>query len=308
MPILATPSLVPVAPGRLVAEGTSHLWTGWDGSEWDLSGLGSGVSLGSGVRGLTMPPVQRFSTDSPGVAGSRWRGFRTQEREVFWPLRVYHEAKSQEWIEYDRALWATMHPARTGVWTVTHPDGSSRSLTLRCVDDGSHAFDTDPALLGWARYAVTLVAEQPYWEGEPLTRSWKTVDPKPFFGGVVGGKGPTFYISSGSTLGNATMDNPGDVDAWPVWTIYGPTSSVSVGVGGKLVTVPFAIADGDSLTIDTRPSAQTAFTAAGVEMTSQLSAFNFAPVPSGQSVPLSLSMVGNGVVQAALTPLHLRAW
>lgn len=306
MPILAAPSLVPPAPGRLVAQGSTHTWTGWDGSVWDLSGLDSGVSLGAGVRGLTMPPVQRFTSDSPGVHGSRWRGSRTQEREVFWPLRVFHAAGSQEWLDYDAAFWRTMHPDQTGVWTVTQPNGVARSLTLRCVDDGQQSFDTDPALLGWARYGVTLVAEQPYWEGEPVVRSWKLTDPVPFLGPR--GFGPPFYISQGSTLSNASIDNAGDIDAWPVWTIYGPTDSVTVGVNGRTVSVPFAIPSGAVITIDTRPTAQTALDGAGVEFTAQLGSFDFAPVPAGQAVPLSLAMVGNGYVEASLTPLHLRAW
>ena len=306
MPILAAPSFVPPAPGRLVAQGSSHTWTGWDGSVWDLSGWDSGVSLGAGVRGLTMPPVQRFTSDSPGVHGSRWRGSRTQEREVFWPLRVFHAAGSQDWLDYDAAFWRTMHPDHTGVWTVTQPNGVARSLRLRCLDDGQQSFDTDPALLGWARYGVTLVAEQPYWEAEPLVRSWKLTAPVPFLG--PNGLGPPFYISQGSTMSKATIDNPGDIDAWPVWTIYGPTDTVTVGVNGRTVSVPFSIPAGGLITIDTRPTAQTALDGMGVEFTAQLGSFNFAPVPAGRSVPLSLSMVGNGYVEASLTPLHLRAW
>jgi len=306
VPILAAPSLVAPAPGRFDAQGSTHTWTGWDGSVWDLSGFDSGVSLGAGVRGMSMPPVQRFTSDSPGVHGSRWRGSRTQEREVFWPLRVYHAARSQEWLDYDAAFWRTMHPDHTGVWTVTQPNGQSRSLRLRCVDDGQQAFDTDPALLGWARYGVTLVAEQPYWEGEPVTRAWKVGAPVSFFGSGPGG--PPFTISPGSTLANAEIDNLGDIDAWPVWTIYGPTDSVTVGVNGRTVTVPFPVAYGGRLTIDTRPSAQTAIDGNGGEWTSQLGSFNFTPVPAGKAVSLSLALSGAGLVEASLTPLFLRAW
>ena len=225
---------------------------------------------------------------------------------MFWPLRVYHPAGSQEWLDYDAAFWRTMHPDHTGVWTITQPNGESRSLRLRCVDDGQQAFDTDPALLGWARYGVTLVAEQPYWEGDPVTRAWKVGTPVSFFGSGPGG--PPFTISPGSTLSKATIDNPGDIDAWPVWTIYGPTNSVTVGVNGRTVLVPFPVADGGLLTIDTRPSAQTAIDGNGGEWTSQLGSFNFAPVPAGKAVSLSLAMSGSGLVQASLTPLFLRAW
>jgi hypothetical protein len=161
---------------------------------------------------------------------------------------------------------------------------------------------------GWASYGITLVAEQPFWEGPAVTRAWQASEPVPFIGG--GPSNPTggLYISSGSTLGSASMPNPGDEPAWPVWLIHGPTVSVSVGVGGRVIEVPFPLAEGEQLLIDTAPTAQTAIDSDGVERTAELGQVEFAPVPPGESVDLSLTMVGQGVVEAAITPLWHRAW
>ena len=74
----------PPGGGASVA-GVAMTWTGGDGSSWDLTRRSDGVWLMPGFRGLRMPPLDRFVSDSPSVDGSRWRGNRVLEREVFWP-------------------------------------------------------------------------------------------------------------------------------------------------------------------------------------------------------------------------------
>ena len=300
--LLAAPSAV---TGRPVDAwpGVRMTWEGWNGTVVDLTGDDSGASLGGGVRGLSMPQSQRYASDSPSVAGSRHRGSRATDREVFWPLAVYNGLGSQEWIDWDAAFWRTMHPDKPGVWTVEQPSGQARSLRLRFIGDGNHSVGIDPSLMGWERYGIELLAEQPFWQGAPIIRSWKAEDPLPFFGGP-----GIITISSGSTLANATIDNPGDEAAWPVWTITGPCTSVSVGVAGRVVEVPFTLAAGEVLTIDTNPAAQTALMADGLERTAELGAADFAAVPPGESVALSTAMAGTGAVSVSVTPLYRRAW
>lgn len=302
--LLSAPSLPPSVPTE-PWPGCSQTWTGWDGSLWQISGdPSSGVRLKEGVRGLAMPQWQRYSTLSPAVPGSRHRGSVASDREVLWPLGVYNDVGSAEWIAYDRAFWRTMHPDRPGLWRFTSPTGQTRSLPCRFVTDGQHTFRTDPSRMGWQLYAVALLADEPFWQGEPIVRSFKAAAPAPFFGAGA----PSFAISSGSTLANATIDNPGDEPSFPVWTLEGPFTSATVGVDGRSIVVPFALAAGQSLVIDPRPTEQTAIDQAGVERTGQLGAVDFAAVPPGVSVPLTLSMVGTGTVTAELTPLYFRAW
>lgn len=308
MPIVVTPEEIPPPPQADWPGISGMTWTGWDGSVWDLLGS-AGLCLTPGVRGLNMPPVDRFTSTSPALAGSRWRGHRTLEREVFWPLLLWSDAGSVDWLDFDRAFWATMRPDKAGTWTVSDPQGLSRSLRVRYSDDSDHASDMDPSKFGWSVYGLRLVAEQPFWEGDPVTRTWNNDSFVPFFGGVAGGKGPSFYISSGSTLVSAEVSNPGDVDAYPVYTVTGPVDSASVGYAGNTVSLG-AIPAGQQRIIDTRPDRLTVTDANGVDKWSELTGdpqFD-APIPPGESVPLSLSMVGTGTVSLTLTPLYYRAW
>lgn len=272
---------------------------------WDLSDAAvSGLRLNAGVRGLGMPPAQRYVSDSPAVDGSRFRGSRFTAREVFWPLYVLHDP-GQGWVDRDGAFWATMRPDLPGSWAVTAPDGSTRTLTCRWVstEDG---FDIDPTLSGWAAYAVYLTADDdPFWSGAPVVRQFSPGAPVDFFDPA---GSPPFHISAGNLLASATMDNPGDVPGWPIWRIDGPVTAVTVGVQGRTIVAPITVAGGASLTIDTRPAAQTAIRSDGTDVTAQLGAVDFAPVPPGDVVPLTLSMTGTGSVTATLTPRHLKAW
>jgi hypothetical protein len=61
------------------------------------------------------------------------------------------------------------------------------------------------------------------------------------------------------------------------------------------------------LEIDTNPSVQAAFLD-GVDVTAQLTKADFATLPPGEDVTLSLSMTGAGWVEAKFTPKYLRAW
>jgi hypothetical protein len=128
-----------------------------------------------------------------------------------------------------------------------------------------------------------------------------------------------FHISDGRTVDEAQMTNPGDVDAWPVWAINGPTTSVDLGVGGSVVEVPFAIADGERLVIDTNPTEQVAYLGdvdpgnafavlSGADVTEDLGAADFAPIPADATTDLSIDMTGTGIVAARIIPGYWGAW
>ena len=292
--------------------GLQMTWT-VGGVTWDLLSGVSGVRLLRGVRGLSAPPEVHYRDTSPSVPGSRWRGSRTGEREAFWPILV-SGGDGAAWVEHDRAWWAGLQPQKTGAWSVTDPFGARRSLTLRFQDDGDGAYSLDPVKARIATYGLTFIAEDPYWRGDPIVRSWTTGTSSDFFNGV--SKAPPFNISVGSTIATATLTNPGDVDAWPIWTIYGPSTAAELGLAGRLVTVPFTVASGKALVVDTDPRVQTAYLydiSGGAlidptERTGDLGTADFAPIPPGASVPLALSLTGAGTIQSRIIPGYYRAW
>lgn len=307
-------------------------WTGWDGTEWVVSDRSAGAVLLAGVRGMNVPPTTRYTGISPAVPGSSFKGISTGEREVFWPIKIFHGDGSKEWVLRDRAFWKTLDPERPGVWTVMDPFGAKRSLTMRFDNDGGQAFDILPSLVGWAHYGLTFVAEQPYWVGEPSVQSWKPPVSSPFFNT----DGPALVnIDSGYTVDTAAMDNPGDVDSYPTWFLDGEISSASVGVGSLIVDVPFSIAAGKCVVINSDPKdlGCTMYDISAAEMAKEpkyrkrpsdriigvdllnpvdrsadLGPADFGAIPPGQNVPLSITLNGTGIIEAYLPSLYRRSW
>lgn len=317
--VFAAPFIPPVPPRSWI--GLDMSWTGWDGSVWSLTSASDGAVLMPGVRGLTMPPVTHYSTSYASVAGARWRGHNIESREVFWPLQIFADNSSQDWIDRDRAFWRTMRPDKTGTWTVTQPDGSSRSLTCRFVDDGQQAFNTDPVAVGWTNYGITLRADSPFWRGTDVRREWTAAAPTGKFHQTTPGNGVVKIAGTSVTNpSSTTLSNPGDVDTYPIWEVIGPVDFATVGVGTRTITIPFAVAAGKVLIINTAPTSQTAtlynYTGTGtsrvlsgaVDKTMSLTNVDFAPVRAESATSFTVGGQGAGRLSMTLTPLYLRAW
>lgn len=329
--VFATP-YTPPAPKRDLFTGVSMRWVGWDDTEWSLSGdRAAGVRMQAGVRGLDHPSVQHYTDAPAGIDGARWRGSRTNVRDVFWPLWVWHDGSTDAWLDYDAAFWRTLDPTKTGRWFVTRPNGSERWIDLRHVPDGSNAWDASPGLRQWAPYAINLQAEQPYWCAADVARTFVTNPSDVNFFPSSGTD--LVVISSGApSLGSATVTNPGDVDAWATYWVNG-TTTAAVGTADGQVIVPFAVDTDELLVIDTSPAARTAivvdapdpalsedaqvaFVAAqlaagtGTDRTTDLGTdTEFRALPPGDSA-LALESTGSdaGFVRVSFTPMYWRAW
>lgn len=279
-------------------------WTGQDGSEWDLSDPSGGVALlMDGVEGLHFPKVTRYTSKSRVVPGHRLRGWQAEPRDVFWHLWVWADG-SQVWLDRQAAFFRTIHPSNPGMWRV-EAAGRARSLQLTGVFDSPYTYQVDPVRRGWALYPVALEAAAPYWEGEPATYGpWRVTGGVPF---IPAGGAPPFQRSSFMSTSQAVVANPGDVDVWPVWRVTGPLTDVRLGIAGSLIVVPFALTAGQELVIDTDPRRPTA-TRNGIDVTAQLGLQSYAQVPSGQQVPITVTVTGSGGVSCTITPLYFRAF
>ncbi|MBT8162790.1 MULTISPECIES: hypothetical protein [Arthrobacter] len=310
----------PVSPWR----GVKLTWTGWDDSEWELTNPASGLFLKPGVRGLGLPEYERQSSESPAVAGSRHLGTTTKDRTVFWPLYLYSDAGSAEYMARDRAFWDSLDTDAEGTWTALLPDGTKRFLRCRLIsaeDEWTH----DPVQRGWAAYAIILLADSTYWLGETVKRSWAKEDLRNYY--VTEADRTTYgyapdvihYLSPGGSLDSATFSNDGDVPSYPVWTVVGPVTAVSFGVAGKNIIVPFEIPAGYAVQIDTNPvDGQVLWyghwddvakvITDPVDRTTDLDPTSaFVPIPRGQDRPLSFTMTGTGAIEVAVTNKYRRA-
>jgi len=291
----------PFRPGQ-------NRWFGWDGSVWDLGDRAGGVVFADGgASGFHTPPFEHHRTTSPALSGSKWRGVRTEERPVDWNLLVWSDNDSAEWRARDAGFNKTLRPDKTGVWEHTTPDGERRYLTLRYEGGEMVSLEKgDPHKAGYSLYQLQFIAEDPYWHGEEILRSWQPTSGSPgtSFFGTSGG--PDFTIVPSSDISSASVPNPGDVSAWPIWTLIGPLTGINIQFNGGTLVAP-DVAAGQTLVINTDPRVATA-TRNGADVMGLMDTWDPRALPAGAETGVSVTVSGVGTVRLSLVPRYYRAW
>jgi hypothetical protein len=283
-----------------------HLFHGWDGSTWDVSDGFDGVFLmPEGIEGMGMPDIENYTFSSPVVHGVEWEGWRATGRDVHWVIGIFEDS-SIEWLDVKKKFWKIFRPGKTMRWEIILPNAERYNLTVRFKQDNTSVYSRDPVRLGWAIYGITCMTEQPFWEGTPVTYDFEPRDDTldDFYNGTLG---PPFFIgsSTNANVETATLNNPGDVETYARWTLYGPFTTAAVGLNGAVVNLGAALST-DVIVINTDPTELTA-TKNGVDIMASLGSFDFAPIPAGEDVELALGMNGSGKIVAEFTPLYLRS-
>ena len=287
----------------------NHTWLGPNGDLINMSDTGAGVWMtDGGIEGMGNPPTTPFTRLSPFVAGQTLTGFSTGPRSVFWPVAI--DAGIRSWVENQARFWDSLIPGEFGTWTVSR-DGSPRTLECRFESDGGKPYEFDPSQRGIEVAGVTLTADKPFWRGPHVSKLFQQAQ-----------SSGTFYAPSGSThvfnigsAGNtdaAVLSNPGDVPAWPLITISGPSVAFSVTVDDAEISATLSLASGDRLVIDTDPTQQMARLWRGGVSTLfpffNFTQIRFAPIPRGGSVPIAITVNGSGPVEIGFYPQYRRAF
>ncbi|MFD7552971.1 phage tail domain-containing protein [Streptomyces sp. NPDC059835] len=224
------------------------------------------IFIQPGATGLDMPPFGLFSDDSPNLDGSTFRSARAAAREIMLPVFL-HAHDRQSINNLKRKLFQALNPKR-GYCVIRFTEGVNRVRQINAYYKGGMegSESTDTAGFRWAKYGLTFSAMDPWfypersqttrWDfgvGEPLLSTTVSFFPMNISSGVMGVPDDEITIS-----------NPGDIEAWPVWKLYGPIKSFSLqGPHGDLIKAsPPAdgsdlVPSGRVLTIDTRPGRKT---------------------------------------------------
>jgi hypothetical protein len=311
MPLIAVPAeYVPPPPAEVIAPKPLTLtYQDPDGTWWGFDDPGGGV-FATAVAGIGSPPVALTSLPLP-AGGALPQMLTPQTRSIVVGLYLYDDWDQDAFLglrdRLTRALWTVRAglPA-PGTLMVSRPDGTSRQISVLCTDGpGMVSDDATKSGLTWTSMVVTFQASDPFWSDAASTvlmfgsSSAAGVPPMP----------PT-ALSTGSVLGVVTVDNDGDADAYPVWTITGPgtplltntTTGLSFGLGVPLGPT-------EVLTVDTRPTMQSAVDGLGANRWSALTAANpralWSLVPGGND--LNLQMTGS-TSNTSIALSYVRRW
>lgn len=283
---------------------------GVDGSVWNLLDRSSPVHLLDGMGGLHLAPATNRWARTARRSGRRWKDVATDSREFTMNLRVGDADPpyrlGDEWRALDGQFWKALAYDRSARLVVN----GERSLTFRLDDDNDHVYPKDPALYGKAVYSVACIADRPEWQADTVTATYSFAQTTPtnYYGS---GEGPPFVISTPDVARTATITNVGDMPAYPLWRITGPATTAVVGIGDRLIQIPFSRQAGQQIVIDTE--AQTITDGAGVSLWPLMgyTPVDFAPIPPGGRMPIAIGLedgADSSQIQVTVTPLFRRAW
>lgn len=234
------------------------------GEEIPLTGFSNrawpGIVLMPGATGLDAPPVELHSDESPNLDGSIFRSARTAAREVMIPLYLY--AVDRRTLKELKSKLLRALDARKGYCVLKFMETDSAPRYLRCYYKGGMEGDesTENSGFTWTRYGLQLTAFDPWFYSDEIpVAQWVFGEGDPFLSTVQ----PFFplHITSGRVSESAiSVENPGDIEAWPVWQITGPVKSFrfispkgeAFGIAARQDGTD-VVAAGRTLTIDTRP-------------------------------------------------------
>jgi len=273
--------------------------TSTDGTTWDLNA--GPVTLQPGVKLFDIPAVTHWLKSSPGIAGARWTGVQIEEQSFTLPVCT-RGVDWQSWRDVDKAFFAGLAPTGQVTVAVTSPDAQTKSIGCHLVTVGDGNDDLDPLLAAYRDYQLGLVAPNPFWQGDVVTETVTFADTLPLF------LGPPFKINSSQQTVNTTIANPGDVPAWPRFTIGGAATSWTVGVGDSVVSSSVPPVVGGHFYIDSAPGVRTIVDDAGGRRYADMDQIAFAPIPPGTEVPIVATMSGYGADSFILVELTPQYW
>lgn len=262
MPILVAPSIVspdvpvdgPPWPQR-INETPQISFTDPGGAVTMLTDWERGWAVQPGAKGLDMPAYAMAQDESPGIDGYAVRQVRAQGKTIALPVAFWMNDSRAAYLQRRRQFIRSLNPKRgPGTLTLTQPDGETRTISVYYTDGMEGDESLDAAGQRWCINVITFAAPSPYWLGPEVAAEWRNAASGTFF--------PLLPVTVGDSqvLGAVTYDQDGDDDAYPVWTITGPATAITLSntTTGESLTLTRTITSADTVVIDTRERRQTA--------------------------------------------------
>jgi Phage tail protein len=267
-------------------------WTDPDGVVWNLSDRSNNSKwfTTTGPSGWGAPQFE-LVTDPLARGGIHMRFVRAEPARIIWPLHIWGDTHLDfvgNYRSLANAFILTLHRQAPGLLRVARPDGSAREIEA-FYEEG---FGGESGQ-GWVAAApvLTLMCPDGFWRDAADTVA-------PF----VYGAGTSFFapypqVSSSQVLGSTTVNNPGDVTAWPAWTVTGPMVALTAinDTTGQAFELTYTLSAGQQITISTAEATVTG--PAGENLIGSLNwpaAYLWPLVTGANTVQFNLSGAGAG--------------
>jgi len=128
-----------------------------------------------------------------------------------------------------------------------YSDGSSLILEAHYVGGAESQWGSEAGLI-WNRWSLSFQCPSPYWESGTTEEFTVTT------GNTGRGLLPELTklkVTSSQVFGVITVDNQGDVPAYPTWYLRGPLSNITITNGTQSFSLDENILAGETITINT---------------------------------------------------------
>lgn len=239
-------------------------WTlnAWNGESYLLETGGNentdGYHLLKGVTGHMGLEKELPSDKVPGMPGEEIYDYYVRKREIAMPIKVVGSTPADKHAKLVLLRRAT-NAKYDAELSIVNAEGQVRTITGRFLEGFSGAaegFSDSGPTVQKVMYRFEA-AEDPYFYPAPaynLTYSKTfTPDTNPFLGDT-----PYFFhdgwLGISSLYDSLTVTNPGEADAWPVWTITGPGKVIQLRntTSGKSLRLNVTVRANETIVIDTR--------------------------------------------------------
>jgi len=220
-----------------------------------------------GATGLDLPPLSVVTAQTPGIPGTWLQEVDVLQRPVFLPLEFTSETSQADFFDTLAALrgvvagWEQVTLGSTGTFRlrVTSASGE-RVLTVVYSSGMEGSWGSGDGGTKWQKYGLNLIAVDPYWRAPEATQVVFTAQaPNPF---ITSSAGTTYpwprqIMSDFSVIGAGMPVTVGEIPAWPVIEVDGPSSALEVVWAGTNINVS-ALTTGQTLLLKTDPRGRSA--------------------------------------------------
>lgn len=282
-------------------------WIDADGASLTISGPGiTTYAVEMPASGRYMPKIRTQSDGVPGQPGGRWRRSDHDVRDFVLPLAVAgtSEANLRALL---RDLMYRMDPTRgQGRIRVTSPAGDQREITCLYAAGLEGDEKEESTGLQFQSFPLAMTAYDPYWyDVSPTSETFTTSAVAVFF--------PIFplRLTASQLVVDDSVTNAGDVDAWPVWTITGPGSSIkltNLTTSQSIYFPSLTLGNDETITVDTRPNIKSVLLGDGTNMYPYLDSSSFLWALRRGGNAIRLEMTGADYTSTSLTISFYQRW
>lgn len=206
----------------------------------------SNYVLNQGFMGFGIPPAQVRIDPSAGDGGV-FRHSKRGVREIDMTVTTLGTDRGDVQTKLRRLSRILQDTSGPTSLHAIYSNGEILELQVHYVGGAESTWGSDAGLV-WNRWVLSFQAPQPYWESDELEEFVVTSGNS--------GRGllpqlTKLQLTSSQVYGVITVNNTGDVPAYPVWYVRGPISDVSISYGNQSFGFVEPVQDGETITVNT---------------------------------------------------------